>query len=762
MEKSAFVPVLSLVYHYTKIAWSRRRLFARVHKRETRNHTAREGERMKKKIGYRAIVFVASALTMLGAICSVLFLQRAESAVRTLPQSEHLAIEGTYYTLLDETPRPLPEDGRLVTESKGDGVVIEGRFARAVPENEILSLRLDNMYLRFFVDGALLYEYGAPGSVLPYVRSSGNGWQYVRSPGIAAESTVRIELQNQYDNHPQAAYAAFLNELSVGNPVWRISEDLRAWDMKALVALLIMFIGFFELGYGVALALAKENGNAYFALAGLCICSGIWCLMNFRVLALFLPYPIANNAIEQLSLCMTICYMLLFMATQLTGVRRRCIRVSACAMLCLTAASIVTQHLGIYDYYDYAILLYGVVAVASVEILIMLVLEYRLCHTARERRRFYPPFFLLAGVFGEAIATFLGILPFVVFEGTLLLFSLWQMYLVWNSVNSSASSQARMRMLQADHERQQRLLEYQILLSQSTKGLYESIYEIDITHNCAGGESTGKYFESLGVPADATFDEALQCSAEKNVHPDFRRAYIDTFCTEAVLTQYARGVETLEYEFLIAKDGGQYYWMRIDARIFFWNDDKSVRMIIYRQSIDEEKRRERHLQDRAELDPLTGLYNRAETRARAEALLSEPTGMQLTCCIMMDIDDFKNINDSYGHMAGDDALIAFSRLLRTKFRPNDVVGRLGGDEFIVFAEVPSDTVVRTRVREFLEELKALDVRFEGQPLPLATSIGIAIEKRSGASFEQLYKHADDALYSAKNAGKNRYMVFAEE
>lgn len=129
-----------------------------------------------------------------------------------------------------------------------------------------------------------------------------------------------------------------------------------------------------------------------------------------------------------------------------------------------------------------------------------------------------------------------------------------------------------------------------------TEKIYENIYELDITHNRAASEATEKYFESLGVPRDTPFDQALRIIAQKQIKPEHRQGYIATFCPENVLKAYERGQDSLRYDFLISNDGGKtYYWMRIISRIFYWDEDRSVRLFTYRQNVDKEKIHEEKL-----------------------------------------------------------------------------------------------------------------------------------------------------------------------
>lgn len=717
---------------------------------------------MGPRLSYRSIAFAAMVATLLLSVCSLLFLGASESAARKNPLPQRLFISGTYVTNDDATVRPLPLDGDFGFTNEKVSITVEGHFSREIPRGESISLRLDNMYLRLYIDGVLSCEYGEPYSVLPYVRSTGNGWQYFVSPGIGTEQTVRLELSNLYVNHTNAAYRLFFQELYSGNPALHIAQDLQGTLAQSIMAIFIIIMGILELGYALALAHAKTNANEYFTLAGMSITYGAWFLISFETLGLFLPYPILANALQHLSLSLALCYALLYTATQLSERRKTWIRAAAVAAIVMTVASILCQHLGLLDYYDFTLPLYLLLSISILEMLAVLRLEYRARPKAQARRKLYPLCLLLFGALADVLLSYFEIISFVVFEAIFCIFTFWQLYFVLRAAIESAGDKLNIRLLQEDRERQQRLLEYQTLLTRATKGLFESIYELDLTHNCAVGEATRKYFESLGAPADMPYDEALEHIARMQVHPEYRRGYVEAFAPKAALEQYKRGVDTLQYDFLITQDGESYYWMRIDARVFLWKEDNSVRMITYRQNVDEEKRQELELLNRADQDSLTGLLNREAMERQARELLeNKPTACGV-CCVILDIDNFKVVNDTFGHMAGDFVLKELAVLLCAEFPAQDIIGRLGGDEFLVVAPCDHIDEVRARVVALLGNLASAHTQFESRLLPLSVSVGIAYLPGGSSTFEAMYRRADEALYQSKREGKKRCTVYQME
>ena len=162
----------------------------------------------------------------------------------------------------------------------------------------------------------------------------------------------------------------------------------------------------------------------------------------------------------------------------------------------------------------------------------------------------------------------------------------------------------------------------------------------------------------------------------------------------------------------------------------------------------------------ATVDPLTGCVNRRHFVERASELmaLGRRLGSPITLAIM-DLDEFKNVNDTYGHPAGDDVLRMIGRMSREHMRATDLLGRLGGEEFALL--MPNTTAdgaghFAERLREAIAG-EASDV--EGTILRITVSLGLA-ELQPGESFDQLYARADAALYAAKEAGRNRVIIDA--
>lgn len=162
------------------------------------------------------------------------------------------------------------------------------------------------------------------------------------------------------------------------------------------------------------------------------------------------------------------------------------------------------------------------------------------------------------------------------------------------------------------------------------------------------------------------------------------------------------------------------------------------------------------IQHSANTDFLTGLYNRRYFYEKVKDRIGEGP----VCVAYFDLDNFKNINDTYGHMSGDRALITMANALKKAF-PQDLIARIGGDEFIVaqFA-VCNLTDRKTKVNKFIEQLK-LEFNSSPQLAALSTSAGIACTRDNKLDVDTLISLADQALYAAKAEGKSRCAVYGE-
>lgn len=171
----------------------------------------------------------------------------------------------------------------------------------------------------------------------------------------------------------------------------------------------------------------------------------------------------------------------------------------------------------------------------------------------------------------------------------------------------------------------------------------------------------------------------------------------------------------------------------------------------------------RQLSQLANSDPLTGLANRRRIEERAAEVfaLEERDGSFSAVCVV-DLDNFKEVNDSFGHQRGDSLLIELAELFRRSLRGGDVAARMGGDEFVLLMPQLKSLADMTGVLDRL--VQAMDMRVEDRDRvqQVSASIGVALSGDGCRDFTTLHKRADRTMYTAKRAGKNRYLIWSAD
>lgn len=169
------------------------------------------------------------------------------------------------------------------------------------------------------------------------------------------------------------------------------------------------------------------------------------------------------------------------------------------------------------------------------------------------------------------------------------------------------------------------------------------------------------------------------------------------------------------------------------------------------------------LSKQATHDPLTGLFNRRylDQILYGEIAHALQSG-SLVGILMADVDHFKQINDRYGHKAGDLMLHSLGELMRSCVRTADIVCRYGGEEFVIIMPGASEQTVCKCAEEIRSRFQALCLAFDGQEIHATISLGVAIFPLHGSTVDEVFVHADRAMYRAKQEGRNRVAVFSVE
>ena len=167
----------------------------------------------------------------------------------------------------------------------------------------------------------------------------------------------------------------------------------------------------------------------------------------------------------------------------------------------------------------------------------------------------------------------------------------------------------------------------------------------------------------------------------------------------------------------------------------------------------------RELVHSAQIDGLTAVYNKEHTQPAIDHFLQMSHPDTLHAFLILDIDKFKDVNDTYGHAVGDKVLQRVGEFLKSQFRDGDIIGRIGGDEFVVLMkQVSSKEAALARVQNMVERIRSIKhAEMDGKPITF--SVGVAFSPEQGIRFDDLYRNADKALYQTKRGGRNNFSVY---
>jgi len=237
--------------------------------------------------------------------------------------------------------------------------------------------------------------------------------------------------------------------------------------------------------------------------------------------------------------------------------------------------------------------------------------------------------------------------------------------------------------------------------------------------------------------------------------------FYQEFSKENLTALYEQGKYEIVMEYRRELNNGHVCWVRDEIKFIVDPSSGHLCMFLLVRDIEAKKIAEQELVDQAEKDALTGLLNRASIRRLFAESLEEHKAMNTGFAFfLIDIDNFKYINDNFGHQEGDKVLIRFGNAIQACFRTSDLIGRLGGDEFVVMMKNgPLHTAIEEKAEMLRKELeKVCDASGTAY---VSASIGISEYPSDGKTIDELYRNADTAMYRAKNKGKN-CVVFASE
>lgn len=219
------------------------------------------------------------------------------------------------------------------------------------------------------------------------------------------------------------------------------------------------------------------------------------------------------------------------------------------------------------------------------------------------------------------------------------------------------------------------------------------------------------------------------------------------------------GTDTFNSELRINNIEQDYIWVSVEGKAIYDSQGNAIRIVGRITNIDQQKRSTQNLLYSAQRDALTGLYNKKFTKTEIEQYLTSDNDGEKSALFIIDIDNFKEVNDNFGHMFGDSVLKSVSSKLKKIFRNHDILGRVGGDEFVVFMKgVPNSSIILKKAQLICQ---AFETTYKSGDLTttISSSIGISIYPDDANNYEELFEQADKALYKSKLDGKNRFSIY---
>lgn len=281
---------------------------------------------------------------------------------------------------------------------------------------------------------------------------------------------------------------------------------------------------------------------------------------------------------------------------------------------------------------------------------------------------------------------------------------------------------------------------YQVLIGEVSVTIFNYSPDVDeLTYYRSSGDGEMHAVTLAGVTNDISVFSKL-CDEDREGFVDVLKRLSDAVSTETIIVK-------------MLVEG---YPRRQRATFKSICDEEGVvfRIVGKLEDVEDEMARIEEIQSRAMYDSLcVDIYNKATTEELIKTELKRSSSGAL---LMIDVDDFKSINDRFGHMFGDEFLKIFATTVKEVFREADIVGRYGGDEYFVYVPHATAALAEKKGNQILEKIEKINIpQLDG----IKCSIGVSIANPDNRDYRQLLKQADSALYQAKNRGKNCVVLF---
>lgn len=280
----------------------------------------------------------------------------------------------------------------------------------------------------------------------------------------------------------------------------------------------------------------------------------------------------------------------------------------------------------------------------------------------------------------------------------------------------------------------------------------------------AEGEKIIDYNAKTDVMTIRTNDEYGM--AQDEIHSRYMQRFNATMIYKEDVAYYKAVLESLlkspkhdTIEFRIKRFDEDYTWYQANLTSLLGAEGYVTRIVGRMINIDDRKKKEMELLLRAEKDALTGIYNQGATEQLIHNAIEDGNENSLSAMMIIDLDNFKEANDLLGHANGDQLLEKTAGILKEMFKGGDVIGRIGGDEFLVYMRNLTSISDADEMAGNIVKQVRYDLDFEGQPIRVTCSVGVAVYPYHGKSYEELFEKADRAVYTVKANGKDGYRVY---
>jgi diguanylate cyclase (GGDEF)-like protein len=258
------------------------------------------------------------------------------------------------------------------------------------------------------------------------------------------------------------------------------------------------------------------------------------------------------------------------------------------------------------------------------------------------------------------------------------------------------------------------------------------------------------------VPDTVSYSDRLRAYAESSVSSDDRESFVGALNVDALLFSHRAGKRAIVLEYREDRGNADRHWVRLTVELVEYPTSADIVAYMLFEDIDAQKRAILQATTLANTDALTGLLNRRAFERATEPRIKKSGADALCALLMIDLDRFKQLNDAFGHKAGDSVLVEVAQKLRGALQMDELACRFGGDEFMVFLDgLPGKDAIRKKAAQLCSLLQwPLDEKDR-----LSVSMGVAVGPEDADTFDGLYQKADQALYHVKGMGKNSFLFY---